>query len=550
MNAHRFIVFGTLFALLLATACGQSTDATPEPTAASSPVPTVTKPTPTREPRDERPLVDMSHLLDFVREGIYRNSDGVGSATWLDYDDDGFLDLYLTNTRDEKNALFRNNGDGSFTNIAEQAGVTSGNGNSASVAGDFDNDGCTDLILGGDGGFLSTRPSGFKVFANNCDGTFADISDTAGINAPQVTWSLALGDINNDGLLDLYASGPIGQSGSFDHLDRLYLNNGDRTFTDVTNEAGIEGELSTCSARFSDYDVDGWIDIFVANCFYPEVRTELLRNNGNGTFTDVAFDAGLVFSPSGHPLDYDQDSRMALLLGDYDLDGDLDIFAPGDTDKPMLENNGNGTYTALVGIKMGLHKGDLFGIHSVAASFADFNNDGYRDAFYVVVQEDGSGNGSLYINNKGKDFSQAAAYPLRRASGAATGDYDNDGFVDLVVVTTRARDEGGAPLLLHNRGGENAWITVRTVGVESNRDGIGALVTVHAGDNSYVQEVSAGSGLSSSSPWLTFGLGSQHAPVDIEVRWPSGLVELFEDQSVREIVTLTEGTGTKSESGG
>ena len=303
MNAHGFIVFGTLFALMLATACGQSTVATPEPTAAPTPVATVTESTPTPEPRDDRPLVDVSHLLDFVREGIYRNSDGVGGAAWLDYDGDGFLDLYFTNTREEKNALFHNNGDGTFTNVAEQAGVTSKDGNSALVAGDIDNDGCTDLILGGDGGFQGTRPSGFKVYANNCDGTFTDISETAGINAPQVTWNLALGDVNNDGFLDLYASGPLGgQSVNFDHLDRLYFNNGDRTFTDVTNEGGINGELSTCSARFSDYDRDGWLDIFIANCFHPDVRTELLRNNGNGTFTDVTFDAGLVFSPSRAPL--------------------------------------------------------------------------------------------------------------------------------------------------------------------------------------------------------------------------------------------------------
>ena len=216
----------------------------------------------------------------------------------------------------------------------------------------------------------------------------------------------------------------------------------------------------------------------------------------------------------------------------------------------MFKNNGNGTYTAIVGKELGFDRGDLFGIHSVGASFADFDNDGYHDAFYVVVQEDRSGNGSLFMNDGSKNFSKAAEYPLRRASGVATGDYDNDGFVDLVVVTTKGRGEGGRPLLLRNRGGENAWITVNTVGVESNRNGIGAVVRVKAGDNMYVQEVSAGSGLSTNSPWLTFGLGSREMPVDIEVRWPSGLVELFEDQSVREVVILTEGTGTISESGG
>ena len=550
MNTQRLLGLAATLSLALAAACGQpaapTPQPTPEPTVAPTPVPTVSEPTPTPEPRDDRPLVDVSHLLDFVREGIYRDSDGVGGAAWLDYDGDGFLDLYITNTRDEKNALFRNNGDGTFTNVAEQAGVTSETGNTAVVAGDIDNDGCTDLILAGDGAFQGSRPSGFRVFANNCDGTFTDISETAGIDHSEVTWSLALGDVNNDGYLDLYAAGLAAVGISFDHRDRLYLNDGDRTFTDETDEAGIEGELATCSARFSDYDRDGWSDIFIVNCFFAEVRNELLRNNGDGTFTDVALDAGLVFSPSGHPLDYARDSRTALAFGDYDLDGDLDVFAPGEVGWPMFENNGDGTYTAIGDRDLGLDtSGDFgFGAH-LSVSFADFDNDRYPDVFYVP--EDYSVKGLLHLNDGGKAFIEEVEYPVFNTGGAATGDYDNDGYVDLVVVSSKSHGEGGEPLLLHNRGGDNAWITVRTVGVESNRDGIGALVTVHAGEDAYVQEVSAGSGLSTNSPWLTFGLGDTDAPVDIEVRWPSGLVETFEDEALRQTVTLTEGTGVAHE---
>ena len=511
-------------------------------------MPTVTEPTPTPEPPDDRPLVDVSHLLDFVREGIYKNSDGVGGAAWLDYDGDGFLDLYITNTRDAKNALFRNNRDGTFTNVADEAGVTSETGNTAVVAGDIDNDGCTDLILAGDGGFQGTDPSGFRVYANNCDGAFTDISETAGIDKPEVSWSLALGDVNNDGYLDLYATGLIATGISFDDRDRLYLNNGDRTFTDVTDDAGIEGELVTCSSRFNDYDRDGWMDIFLANCFWPESRIELLRNNEDGTFTDMAFDAGLVFSPSGHPLDYDTDSRSALAFGDYDLDGDLDVFAPGRTDKPMFRNKGDGTYTAIGDGELGLETrgGYGFGPH-LAVSFADFDNSGYPDVFYVYLPEGHSNRGVLRMNDGRKAFIEEVEYPVSNTGGAATGDYDNDGYVDLVVVTSKSQGEGGVPLLLHNRGGQNAWITVRTVGVESNRDGVGAFVTVTAGEQAYVQEVSAGAGLSTNSPWLTFGLGSHEGPVDIEVRWPSGLVEAFEDQVIRQTVTLTEGRGVAHE---
>ncbi len=552
MNARRILSAIALLAVTLAAACGQSAESTPQPTpehtAVPTPVPTVAEPTPTLVPSDDRPLVDVSHLLDFVREGIYKNSDGVGGAAWLDYDGDGYLDLYITNTREAKNALFRNNGDGTFTNVAEEAGVTSETGNTAVVAGDIDNDGCTDLILAGDGGFQGNKPTGFRVYANNCGGTFTDISETAGIDKPEVSWSLALGDVNNDGYLDLYAAGLIALSVSFDQRDQLYLNNGDRTFTDVTDEAGIEGELSTCSSRFSDYNRDGWTDIFIANCFFALVRTELLRNNGDGTFTEAGFEAGLVFSPSGHPLDYDRDSRMALAFGDYDLDGDLDLFAPGQTDKPMFKNNGDGTYTAVEEQELGLVIRGLGA--DTAVSFADFDNDGYLDVFYVDVPEDSPPVGMLRINRSDGSFSEPIEYTVILPSGAATGDYDNDGFVDLVVVTSKSQGESGEPLLLRNRGGDNGWITVRTVGVESNRDGVGAVVRVHAGEQAYVQEVSAGSGSSTNSPWLTFGLGDSDVPVDIEVRWPSGLVEIFEDQAIRQIVTLTEGSGMEVEAGG
>ena len=549
MNVRYILVLSAILAVALAAACGQSAEPTPiptpAPTVAPTPVPTAAEPTPTPEPVDDRPLVDVSHLLDFVREGVYKNSDGVGGAAWLDYNDDGFLDLYITNTREAQNALFHNNGDGTFTNVAEEAGVTSETGNTAVVAGDINNDGCTDLILAGDGGFQGSKPSGFRVYANNCDGAFTDISETAGIDAPEVSWSLALGDINNDGYLDLYASGFIALGITFDSRDRLYLNNGDRTFTDVTDKAGIEGELATCSARFSDYNRDGWSDIFIANCYFDLVRTELLRNNGDGTFTDVGFDAGLVFSPSGHPLDYDSDTRTALAFGDYDLDGDLDLFAPGRTDKPMFKNNGNGTYTAVGDKEAELVFGE-FGAH-LAVSFADFDNDRYPDVFYMDVPDDTTPLGTLRVNRADGSFSEATEYEVVLASGSATADYDNDGYLDLVVVTSKTHGQGGMPLLLNNRGGENAWITIRTIGVESNRDGIGALVQVHAGDDVLVQEVSAGSGLSTNSPWLTFGLGNWDTPVDIEVRWPSGLNELFEDQTVRQTVTLTEGTGTEVE---
>ncbi len=547
---------------LVTLACGGSAEPTAVPTSfvpppvviTPTPEPTPSEPEPTSLPseasktvvlQDIGPFEDVSQNLDFVREGVYRDSDGVGGAAWFDFDSDGYLDLYLTNTRDEKNALFRNNRDGTFTNVAEQAGVTSGTGNTAVVAGDIDNDGCPDLIMTGDGAFQGRRPSGPRVYANGCDGTFSDVTETAGIDNPEISWSLALGDVNNDGFVDLFAGGLEAQGISFDGRDRLYLNNGDRTFTDITDEAGIDGDLATCATGFSYYDHDGWTDIFIANCFFSGVRFELLRNNHDLTFTDVSFDSGLAFSPSGARPDYDRDSRTALAFGDFDLDGDLDILAPGQTDKPIYENNGDGTYMAIGREGEDQASGRLGDIGvGLGVSFADFDNDGYLDVFNVTTNR-GDIPGVVYMNNGNKAFTEAASYPLtiQSPSGVATGDYDNDGFADVLTLAARVRDQGGDPLLLHNRGGDNAWITIKTAGTTSNRDGIGAKVTVHANWATYVQEVRAGSGLTSNSPWLTFGLAQHDGPVDIDITWPSGLTEVFEGQPIRQIVTLTEGTG-------
>ena len=196
MNNGHLLGVIALISAVLAAACGQAAEPTPRPTPEATvvptPVPTVAEPTSTPEPSDDRPLVDVSHLLDFVREGIYKNSDGVGGAAWLDYEGDGFLDLYITNTREAKNALFRNNGDGTFTNVADEAGVTSETGNTAVVAGDIDNDGCTDLLMSGDGGFIGDEPSSFKVYRNGCDGAFTDITKRSGLDALSDSYSWAI----------------------------------------------------------------------------------------------------------------------------------------------------------------------------------------------------------------------------------------------------------------------------------------------------------------------------------------------------------------------
>lgn len=333
MNARRLLGLIALSSALLAAACGQPAEPTPvptpEPTAVPTPVPTVSEPTPTPEPADDRPLVDVSHLLDFVREGIYKNSDGVGGAAWLDYDRDGFLDLYITNTREAKNALFHNNGDGTFTNVADEAGVTSETGNTAVVAGDIDNDGCTDLLMSGDGGFIGDEPSSFKVYRNDCDGAFMDITESIGLDAlsESYSWAIALADIDNDSDLDLFVGGPPGPGFDFGPPNRLFLNGGDGVFTDISASAGVIDDLPTCGVGFNDYDEDGFIDIFLATCVWLDARFRLLRNNGDLTFSDVSFESGLSIAIEGLPGQAEHDFRFGVTFSDYDSDGDLDILS-------------------------------------------------------------------------------------------------------------------------------------------------------------------------------------------------------------------------------
>ncbi len=545
---------------MLAAACGQTADPTPrptpEPTPVPTPVPTVAEPTPTPEPPDDRPLVDVSHLLDFVREGIYKNSDGVGGAAWLDYDGDGFLDLYITNTREAKNALFRNNGDGTFTNVAEEAGVTSETGNTAVVAGDIDNDGCTDLLMSGDGGFIGDEPSGFKVYRNGCDGAFTDVTESIGLDAlsDSYSWAIVLADIDNDGALDLFVGGPPGPGFDFGPPNRLFLNGGDGVFTDISASAGVIDDLPTCGVGFNDYDEDGFIDIFLATCVWLDARFRLLRNNGDLTFSDVSFESGLSLSIEGLPGHAEHDFRIGVAFADYDSDGDLDILSRNfGANGWVFENTGDGTYDA-VG-----YEGTFDEIEypaSWAFGVADFDNDGGEDIFYSgnfpVESFDWPGNAGLLLLNRGdgsfRKFPSGFGLEELFTTGAAIGDYDNDGFADIAVVTSKSRGQGGEPVLLHNRGGGNSWISVRLIGTASNRDGIGARVWAKAGGTVVVKSTHAGSGfLSTNSPWLTFGLGSHEGPVDIEVRWPSGLVETFEDQAVRQIVALTEGRGVAHE---
>ncbi|MCH7700573.1 MAG: VCBS repeat-containing protein [Planctomycetes bacterium] len=520
---------------------------------------------------DASSALDFERLPHFLSEGLY-------GAAWLDYDGDDDLDLFIPGTPGFANALYRNDGK-SFTDVADDAGILDGSGGSGAVAADIDNDGFPDLFVTGAGGIGG--PDFFAgpnlLFHNMGDGTFEDITDSAGIGEPHPAMMAAFGDIDNDGDLDLFIANP----GSFVtglEPSVLYRNNGDLTFTDISVDAGIAGPDYTpsgaCVVNFTDLDGDGWQDILVGNCnnllFPPEVPEvtpipgpwELWHNNGDGTFTDLADEAGLNVRP-GFP--------MALTMTDIDNDGDLDAFAtglgiffssdPGGDILPeqvLFVNNGDGTFID------GTYTHGLGGFEwGWGASFADFDNDGDDDLFAVgsfppmfgVVGSPVASPGRLYLNDGTGVMSADQSFDLwdQFTSGLAVADYDANGFPDVFICKTehdsinlfgQPISGDGHPVLLQNEGNSNHWLTVRLQGTTSNRDGVGAVVRACT-EREVVQtkQVFAGTSFASgNSPWLTFGLGLQD-DADLQVHWPSGLVEDFGTFAADQMVTLVEGTG-------
>jgi len=208
---------------------------------------------------------DASALLNFEHVSLAFDGDGLAGAAWIDYDNDRFLDLFLTNGRTQPNGLFHNDGHGGFVDVAAAAGVQDRRGSSGVVAADFDNDGWPDLFLTGDGGVTGSGASPVVLYHNNGDGTFSDITATAGIVGPPTANSAAVADIDNDGFLDLFIGAPGSLSGHEQHANRLFHNNGDGTFTDISASAGVHTAIGAFAALFSDYDHDGFIDLFAGN---------------------------------------------------------------------------------------------------------------------------------------------------------------------------------------------------------------------------------------------------------------------------------------------
>src|SRR4051812_15981832 len=455
-----------------------------------------------------------------VSAGLNTTGYTFGDPIWGDLDSSGTLDLLVDNHYNQGSYLYQNNGNGTFTNILTTSGLRSAGDRHGSAWVDFDNDGKLDLSVtkGAKGGsILGTKED--ELYQNLGAGQFTNIAEEAGVTN---TWgrgrSVAWGDYNNDGRIDLLL-------GNFDTDLALYKNNGDGTFTDVTVAAGLRNlEYGECA--FADYNSDGFPDVFCTSAVENNPSVDiLLRNNGDGTFTNDSSQANIL--PYAH--------GRAIAWGDYDNDGDLDLFISRGTENGPLKqtfyrNNGDLTFTEVT---------DQAGLGSIsdnrAAAWGDFDNDGYLDLYVVNSGSDPEGKGPnyLYRNNQDGTFTDVAASTgvddsvLSRGRGAAWGDYDNDGFLDLFI--TNGEDNTafveGPQFLFQNSGNGNAWLKLKLVGTISNRQGLGVKATIQVGYAIQYREQNGATGhfLSQGATPLHFGLGQATVVDQVTLHWPSGL---------------------------
>lgn len=513
---------------------------------------------------------------------------------FFDFDHDGWLDIYLTNgvrleeTYTPANAptahLFKNNRDGTFTDVTARAGLARTGWQTGVCVGDYDNDGWDDLFCCYWGHNV--------LWHNNGDGTFTDLTKKAGLSGERVRWGSGCTwiDYDRDGFLDLFVCnyieldlskvpvpgqtgycqwkgipvmcGPRGLPGG---LNILYHNNGDGTFTDVSEKAGIlkPGPRYSITAVSYDFDNNGWPDVYVAVDSEPSI---LFHNNQDGTFDDIAVMAGCAYNEDGQ-----EQAGMGVGVADYDCDGWFDIFKTNFQDDTcdLYHNNGDGTFTDVTFVAgIGVNTQYV----NWGAGFVDYDNDGWADIFHVtghVYPEienynlDATFKSPRIVyrnlgNGKFKDVSaQMGPGVSQRFSsrGCAFGDYDNDGDIDVLVLNMN-----DAPSLLRNDGGnKNNWIKIKLIGTRCNRTAIGARVRVVTGNHAQMDEVHSGTSVMSQSDLrLHFGLGQAKVIDLIEVKWPTLVregndkagksaaipqIEKFANVEANQILTIKEGAG-------
>jgi len=481
-----------------------------------------------------------------------------GGAAMLDYDQDGYMDIYVcsgkwleTFSKGKKpnfkteNHLFHNLKNGTYEDVTEKAGVGGDSYGMGVTVGDFNNDGFPDLFVSNYGPNV--------LYRNNGDGTFKDVTKRAGIaGGKECSVGAVWLDYDNDGLLDLYVANylffdptykyfyaPDGFPGPMAYeveADVLYHNKGDGEFEDVTKAMGItdiDGRGMGVGA--ADYDDDGFVDIYVAN---DHSFNYLWHNDAGKGFTDKGTMSGTAFGQNGEGT-----VSMSVDFADYNGDGLLDLFVSDDKYCSLFENIGNGvfgdkSYPAGIAMAAGQYVG-------WSSSFFDYDNDGDADIFkingalkHLYGQEDqlfeniGGGNFSDVSVDRGKYFTEEFV-----GRGACFGDYDNDGDFDAFIVNLNERPN----FLRNNKGNQNNWLILNLIGQTSNRDGIGSRIKLTSGGQVQTTQKRSTSGyLSQNDPRLHFGLGKNEVVEQIEIKWPSGQVQVLEKVKTNQILTVQE----------
>lgn len=492
------------------------------------------------------------HLSNLVE------SDG-GGAAFLDYDQDGLLDLYVTNgnyneilsknqeTPDKKeseNKLYRNKGNGTFEDVTRKTKTGDRGYGMGVTVGDFDNNGYPDIYISNFGPNV--------LLKNNGNGSFTDVTNKAGVAGDDCSVGATWLDYDKDGYLDLYVGnyitfdpqynyyyapdgfpGPMAYDGT---PDVLYHNNGDGTFTDVTKEMNVynkDGRAMGVGA--ADYDNDGWVDIFVSN---DHMVNYLYHNNQGKVFEDRGTSSGVAFNQVGEAT-----ISMSVAFGDYNNDGLMDLFVSDNAYCSLHTNEGNGVFSEM-SYKAGIAAacGQFVGWSS---AFFDYDNDGDLDLFKVngelkhlygqedqLFENEGNGKFKDVSVQRGNYFQEEHV-----GRGAAFADYDNDGDIDAFIVNLEEK----AILLRNNKGNNNHWISLNLIGEESNRDAIGTRITISAGGKKqYTQKVSASGYLSQNDPRIHFGLGNETKVDTIEIVWPTGKIQKLTNIDAGQVLTIKE----------
>ena len=514
-------------------------------------------------------------------EGAFHIPETLGAGgAFFDADNDGYLDIYLVNsgywdtspsTKQATSTLYRNNRDGTFTDITTTAKVGNrGNYGQGVACADYDNDGNVDLYV--------TNFGTNVLYRNNGDGSFTDVTASAGVGDPGWSSSACFLDYNLDGYLDLFVVNylvysvdvpypPCGEDGTPTYChpsvfegapDRLYRNNGDSTFTDVSQETGV-GDIGGpfhgkgLGVVSADFNNDGAPDLYVAN---DDTRNDFFYNNGDGTFSEISLLAGCAYSFNGVA-----QAGMGVATGDYNSDGWFDIFVTNLSyeTNALYRNNGDGTFTDVI-YEAHLGKESYLYV-GFGTGFFDADSDGWLDIFiangHILDNIEHTHDILTYrqpdqlFRNKGDGTFQetsesAGAYfqTVAVSRGTLFGDYDNDGDIDMLIT----QSNGPVTLLRNETETQNNYVSIKTVGVISNRDGIGTRITLTAGEQTQIREVNpASSYLSSHDARCYFGLGTKATVDRLEVRWQSGVRQVFENLPANQEYTISEFSDTPAD---